>query len=121
VAHRSARSKCGIERLTQSRIAEWLEQALHGALFEQAGTDSLISVSGDVDDRNLLLAKGQFALQIRSAHARHGDVEDQTPGLTDAIGLEDGKLAEHWDVIQDEVKKEASRSGLPMFGDKFPT
>src|SRR5205807_6527470 len=31
--------------------------------------------------------------------------------------LENGQLAEHWDVIQDE---EASVSGLPMFGDKFP-
>ena len=29
-------------------------------------------------------------------------------------------MAEHWDVIQDEVTKEASISGLPMFGDKFP-
>src|ERR1700730_424020 len=28
-AHRSAHSECGIERLTQSRIAERLEQALH--------------------------------------------------------------------------------------------
>jgi len=27
---------------------------------------------------------------------------------------------EHWDVIQDEATQEQSRSGLPMFGDKFP-
>jgi len=40
--------------------------------------------------------------------------------VADIVRLENGKLAEHWDVIQDEVKKEASRSGLPMFGDKFP-
>jgi predicted SnoaL-like aldol condensation-catalyzing enzyme len=31
-----------------------------------------------------------------------------------------GQLAEHWDVIQDEATREQSRSGLPMFGDKFP-
>jgi predicted SnoaL-like aldol condensation-catalyzing enzyme len=30
-----------------------------------------------------------------------------------------GQLAEHWDVIQDEVSKADSLSGLPMFGDKF--
>jgi predicted SnoaL-like aldol condensation-catalyzing enzyme len=29
-------------------------------------------------------------------------------------------LAEHWDVIQDEVTREKSASGLPMFGDAFP-
>jgi predicted SnoaL-like aldol condensation-catalyzing enzyme len=40
--------------------------------------------------------------------------------VADIVRLANGKLAEHWDVIQDEVKKEGSRSGLPMFGDKFP-
>jgi len=28
---------------------------------------------------------------------------------------------EHWDVIQDEASREQSRSGLPMFGEEFPT
>ena len=40
--------------------------------------------------------------------------------VADIVRLENGKLAEHWDVIQDETKKESSASGLPMFGDKFP-
>ena len=40
--------------------------------------------------------------------------------VADIVRLENGKLAEHWDVIQDEVKKEASRSGLPTFGDRLP-
>jgi hypothetical protein len=26
---------------------------------------------------------------------------------------------EHWDVLQDEASREASQSGLPMFGDDF--
>jgi hypothetical protein len=68
------------ECLTPSRLAEWLEQALHGTPFEQAWTDGLISVSGDEDDWNLLPAKRQFSLEIGSGHARHGDVEDQTSG-----------------------------------------
>ena len=38
----------------------------------------------------------------------------------DILRLEDGLLAEHWDVIQDEVTKEQSKSGHPMFGDRFP-
>jgi predicted SnoaL-like aldol condensation-catalyzing enzyme len=33
--------------------------------------------------------------------------------------IEDGILVEHWDVIQDEVSRASSKSGLPMFGDKF--
>jgi predicted SnoaL-like aldol condensation-catalyzing enzyme len=34
--------------------------------------------------------------------------------------IADDKLAEHWDVIQDEATREQSHSGLSMFGDKFP-
>ena len=40
--------------------------------------------------------------------------------VADIVRLEDGVLAEHWDVIQDEATREQSRSGLPMFGEKFP-
>src|SRR3984893_16479052 len=38
----------------------------------------------------------------------------------DIVRLQDGLLIEHWDVIQDEATQEQSKSGLPMFGDKFP-
>jgi predicted SnoaL-like aldol condensation-catalyzing enzyme len=38
----------------------------------------------------------------------------------DILRIEDGVLAEHWDVIQDEATKEQSKSGNPMFGDTFP-
>jgi predicted SnoaL-like aldol condensation-catalyzing enzyme len=40
--------------------------------------------------------------------------------VADIVRMENGVLAEHWDVIQDEATREQSRSGLPMFGDKFP-
>jgi len=39
--------------------------------------------------------------------------------VVDIVRLENGRLAEHWDVIEDEVTKAASKSGLPMFGDRF--
>ena len=38
----------------------------------------------------------------------------------DIVRMENGVLAEHWDVIQDEATRAQSRSGLPMFGDRFP-
>lgn len=38
----------------------------------------------------------------------------------DILRIEDGVLAEHWDVIQDEVTKEQSKSQAPMFGGSFP-
>ena len=41
--------------------------------------------------------------------------------VADIVRIQDGLLAEHWDVIQDEATAEESHSGLPMFGDSFPT
>jgi predicted SnoaL-like aldol condensation-catalyzing enzyme len=39
----------------------------------------------------------------------------------DIVRLQNGLIAEHWDVVQDEATAEESKSGLPMFGDSFPT
>jgi predicted SnoaL-like aldol condensation-catalyzing enzyme/predicted ester cyclase len=38
----------------------------------------------------------------------------------DIVRVANGVLAEHWDVLQDEATREESKSGLPMFGDRFP-
>jgi predicted SnoaL-like aldol condensation-catalyzing enzyme len=37
----------------------------------------------------------------------------------DIVRMKDGILVEHWDVIEDEVTRESSKSGLPMFGAEF--
>jgi predicted SnoaL-like aldol condensation-catalyzing enzyme len=39
--------------------------------------------------------------------------------VADIVRMKDGVPAEHWDVIQDEATHETSKSGLPMFGEKF--
>jgi hypothetical protein len=36
------------------------------------------------------------------------------------VRVADGMLAEHWDVLQDEVTSAESQSGRPMFGTEFP-
>ena len=73
----------------QGRLAERLEQALHGPLFDQSRADGLIPLSRDEDGRNLLPAPPQFLLKVGPAHPRHGNVEKQAPGLLDAIGREE--------------------------------
>ncbi|QOZ35981.1 nuclear transport factor 2 family protein [Bradyrhizobium sp. CCBAU 53421] len=40
--------------------------------------------------------------------------------VADIVRMEGDILAEHWDVIQDEATRAQSKSGLPMFGDRFP-
>jgi hypothetical protein len=89
MADRLTCSKCDIERVQQSRIAEWLEQALHCTLFEHSRAHSLISLSGDEDDWNLLSTKFQFLLKAGTGHSGHDNVEDQTSGFADAIGGEE--------------------------------
>jgi predicted SnoaL-like aldol condensation-catalyzing enzyme len=37
----------------------------------------------------------------------------------DIVRIKDDVLVEHWDVIEDEVTREQSKSGRPMFGDVF--
>jgi predicted SnoaL-like aldol condensation-catalyzing enzyme len=42
--------------------------------------------------------------------------------VVDIVRLdENGRLAEHWDVIEDEATRETSLSGQPMFGKAFPS
>jgi predicted SnoaL-like aldol condensation-catalyzing enzyme len=38
----------------------------------------------------------------------------------DIVCFEGGKLAERWDVLQDEATRAEPLSGLLMFGDRFP-
>jgi predicted SnoaL-like aldol condensation-catalyzing enzyme len=38
----------------------------------------------------------------------------------DVVRIEGGRLAEHWDVLQDEATEAESKSGRPMFGERFP-
>ena len=41
--------------------------------------------------------------------------------VVDIVRIENGLLAEHWDVIEDEATREKSASGQPMFGAAFPS
>jgi predicted SnoaL-like aldol condensation-catalyzing enzyme len=64
------------------------------------------------------VANGDYVL----LHGRFSNIGQPANWIVvDIVRLENGQLAEHWDVIQDEATKEASVSGLPMFGDRFPT
>ena len=56
------------------------------------------------------------------AHSRFSGIGRPAAWVAaDVIRFEDGLLAEHWDVLQDEATQEESVSGLPMFGKIFPS
>jgi predicted SnoaL-like aldol condensation-catalyzing enzyme len=68
-------------------------------------------------ENGTILAEGDLLM----LHGRFSGIG--TPAnwiVLDIVRLEDGRLKEHWDVIEDEATRASSRSGLPMFGPKFP-
>ena len=66
----------------------------------------------------LIVAEGDYVI----AHGRFsGHGRPAAWVAADIVRIEDGWLAEHWDVLQDEATEAQSLSGLPMFGDRFPS
>ena len=65
----------------------------------------------------LVMADGDMVI-VRGRFSGHGLPAPWI--VVDTIRMEGGLLKEHWDVIEDEASREASVSGLPMFGDSFP-
>jgi predicted SnoaL-like aldol condensation-catalyzing enzyme len=64
----------------------------------------------------LIVANGDY-VALHGRFSGHGQPRNWI--VADILRIENGLLAEHWDVIQDEVSKANSVSGLPMFGDRF--
>lgn len=65
----------------------------------------------------LILANDDYVM----LHGRFANVGQPVNWIVvDIVRVQDGLLAEHWDVIQDEASRQTSKSGLPMFGDTFP-
>jgi predicted SnoaL-like aldol condensation-catalyzing enzyme len=64
----------------------------------------------------LVVAEGDYVM----VHGRFSGGGRPTRIVVDILRVVDGHLAEHWDVIQDEATRGESKSGLPMFGDRFP-
>ena len=68
-------------------------------------------------ENQVVVAEGDYVI----AHGRFsGSGRPAAWIAADVVRFEDGKLAEHWDVLQDEATHAESASGLPMFGDRFP-
>lgn len=63
-----------------------------------------------------IVAEGNFVI----VHGRFSNLGLPVNWIAaDVVRLQDGSLVEHWDVIEDEVTKQGSKSGLPMFGEEF--
>jgi predicted SnoaL-like aldol condensation-catalyzing enzyme len=68
-------------------------------------------------ESDMIVADGDLVI-VHGRFSGHGQPANWI--AADVVRIEDGLLAEHWDVIEDEATAQQSKSGKPMFGDAFP-
>jgi predicted SnoaL-like aldol condensation-catalyzing enzyme len=100
----------------------WSERYIQHSAHIPPGRDGLFNLVRGLPDtlryeNHVIPAEGDYVI----AHGRFsGHGRPRSWIAADIVRFEDGKLAEHWDVLQDEATRAESLSGLPMFGDRFP-
>src|SRR5271165_4504973 len=75
-----------LEGDAQVLLVERLKQALNGTSSEKIRAEVSIGVTRDEDNRDVQFTTAQFALQLRSRHARHRHVQYQTLSVSEHIG-----------------------------------
>ncbi|MFM0517447.1 MULTISPECIES: ester cyclase [Caballeronia] len=100
----------------------WSEHYIQHSAHIAPGRDGLFDLIRTLPDtlryeNQLVVAEGDYVI----AHGRFsGNGRAAAWIAADIVRFENGKLAEHWDVLQEEATESQSVSGLPMFGDLFP-
>jgi predicted SnoaL-like aldol condensation-catalyzing enzyme len=100
----------------------WSENYIQHSAHIEPGRDGLFDLIRSVPEtlryeHQLAIAEGDYVI----VHGRFsGNGRPVAWIAADIVRVENGRLAEHWDVLQDEATRAESKSGLPMFGDAFP-
>jgi predicted SnoaL-like aldol condensation-catalyzing enzyme len=106
----------------QAAASFWSENYIQHSSHIGPGRDGLFnlvqSLPGTLRYENaVIVADGDYVI----LHGRFsGNGQPVALIAADIVRMENGRLAEHWDVLQDEATEAQSKSGLPMFGDRFP-
>ena len=99
----------------------WSPNYIQHSAHIEPGRDGLFNLIRSTPDtlryeHQLIVAEGDYVI----VHGRFsGNGRPVAWIAADIVRIENGRLAEHWDVLQDEATKAESKSGLPMFGDHF--
>src|SRR6201987_603667 len=99
----------------------WSPRYIQQSANIEPGRDGLFNLIRNPPDtlryeHQLIVAEGDYVI-IHGRFSGHGPPVAWI--AADIVRVENGVLAEHWDVIQDEATPEQSKSGNPMFGDYF--
>jgi predicted SnoaL-like aldol condensation-catalyzing enzyme len=98
----------------------WAPDYIQHSSHIAAGRDGLFNLVRGLSletryEQGIILAEGDFVM----AHGRYRDPAAASLVVVDIMRMKDGVFKEHWDVIQEEATSAQSKSGLPMFGDRF--
>lgn len=110
------------ERNYEAAIGFWSENYFQHSAHIPPGRDGLFGLVRSLPpnarfESGPIVAEDDYVF----VHSRFSNIGAPTALITvDIVRIENGKLVEHWDVWQDEATRASSKSGLPMFGDRFP-
>lgn len=98
----------------------WSESYFQHSRLVPAGREGLFGLVRTLTDARFeydrVIAKGDSVW----VHSRYTNSTRSTALIgVDIFQIEDGKLVEHWDVLQDEATRSESAGGHPMFGNTF--
>jgi predicted SnoaL-like aldol condensation-catalyzing enzyme len=100
----------------------WSDRYIQHSAHIAPGRDGLFNLVRTLPgtlryENQLIVAEGDYVI----AHGRFSGSGRLAAWIAaDIVRMEDGRLAEHWDVLQDEATEVQSLSGLPMFANRFP-
>jgi predicted SnoaL-like aldol condensation-catalyzing enzyme len=103
--------------------AFWSDRYIQHSAHIAPGRDGLFDLVRSAPpslryENQLIMAEGDYVMTFGRFS---GNGRPAAWVAADVIRFAEGKLIEHWDVLQDEATKAESLSGLPMFGDRFPS
>ncbi|MFP4593133.1 ester cyclase [uncultured Ralstonia sp.] len=99
----------------------WSDAYVQHSRHVPAGRDGLFGLVRTLAnirfEYDMVIAKDDFVW----VHSRYTSSAQPAAMIAlDILRIEDGKLVEHWDVLQDEPTRSESAGGHPMFGNTFP-
>ncbi|QBQ99165.1 ester cyclase [Paraburkholderia pallida] len=99
----------------------WSDTYIQHSQHVPAGREGLFGLVRTLPDvrfeYDMVAANGDFVW----VHSRYTNSATPTALIAmDILRIENGKLVEHWDVLQNEATRSESAGGYPMFGSTFP-
>jgi predicted SnoaL-like aldol condensation-catalyzing enzyme len=100
----------------------WSRNYIQHSAHIEPGRDGLFNLIKSLPptlkyESGTIAAEGDFVI-VHGRYSNTGLAANWV--VADIVRVENGVLAEHWDVIQDEATRKQSKSGNPMFGSNFP-